>query len=91
MTAIWYITYSIGSYFNAVVTKSIAENGMFKVFTGASFYWLFVAICFGFVVIFIFVSPHITEKAYLVEQHIGDGLDIKGDKTQEIHPDNPIV
>ncbi|MGI4805960.1 MAG: MFS transporter [Janthinobacterium lividum] len=90
MTAIWYITYSVGSFFNSVVTKSISENGMFSVFTGASFYWLFVAICFSFVIIFVLVSPRIKEKAYLVDK-IGDGLNIKDNQTQEIHPDNPIV
>ncbi|RYE36124.1 MAG: MFS transporter [Sphingobacteriaceae bacterium] len=90
MTAIWYITYSVGSFFNSRVTKSISENGLFSGFTGASFYWLFVAICFSFVIIFVLVSPHITEKAYLADT-IGSGLDIKDNKTQEIHPDNPIV
>ncbi|RYE19383.1 MAG: hypothetical protein EOP42_29150, partial [Sphingobacteriaceae bacterium] len=90
MTAIWYITYSVGSFFNSVVTKSISENGMFSVFTGASFYWLFVAICFSFVIIFVLVSPRIKEKAYLVDK-IGDGLNIRNNQTQEIHPDNPIV
>ncbi len=90
MTAIWYITYSVGSFFNSRVTKSISENGIFSGFTGASFYWLFVAICFSFVIIFVLVSPHIKEKAYLVD-NIGSGLDIKDNKTQEIHPDNPIV
>jgi POT family proton-dependent oligopeptide transporter len=91
MTAIWYFTYSIGSFFNAVVNNSIAKGGMFSVFTGASFYWLFVGICFGFVAVFIFVSPFIKERAYLADEVLAEGLDIRGDHTNEIHPDNPIV
>lgn len=91
MTAIWYITYSIGSFFNSIVTTSIGNKGMFSVFTGASFFWLFVAICFGFVVVFLFVSPFIKEKAYLAADVLANGLDIQDDKTTQIHPDNPIV
>lgn len=91
MTAIWYFTYSIGSFFNAIVTNSIASKGIFSVFTGASFFWLFVAICFGFVVIFVFISPFIKEKAYFAADVLADGLDIQDNKTAKIHPDNPIV
>ncbi|SDD46645.1 proton-dependent oligopeptide transporter, POT family [Mucilaginibacter pineti] len=91
MTAIWYITYSVGSFFNAVVTKSIAQNGMFSGFTGASFYWLFVFICLGAFIIFLIISPRLREKAYLASDALANGLDIKGNHTTEIHPDNPIV
>lgn len=91
MTAIWYFTYSIGSFFNAVVTSSIASKGLFSGFTGASFFWLFTAICFAFFVVFLFISPYIQEKAYLADDVLAKGLDIRGNKTNEIHPDNPIV
>ncbi|MDN5285524.1 MAG: transporter [Mucilaginibacter sp.] len=91
MTAIWYFCYSVGSFFNAIVNNSIAKGGIFSGFTGASYYWLFVAICFGFVVVFVLVSPYIKEKAYLSDDVLAVGLDIRGDRTNEIHPDNPIV
>jgi POT family proton-dependent oligopeptide transporter len=91
MTAIWYFTYSVGSFFNAIVTNSIAKGGMFSGFTGASFFWLFACICFAFFVVFLFVSPFIKEKAYLAVDVLSKGLDIKGNQTREIHPDNPIV
>jgi len=91
MTAIWYFTYSIGAFFNAIVTNSIAGKGTFSVFTGASFFWLFTGICFAFFVVFLFISPYIKEKAYFAADVLANGLDIKGDKTTEIHPDNPIV
>jgi POT family proton-dependent oligopeptide transporter len=91
MTAIWYFTYSVGSFFNATVNNSIANNGIFRNFTGASYYWLFVFIMLGFVVLFVIVSPFIKEKAYLADDVLAQGLNIQGNKTQEIHPDNPIV
>ncbi|WDF75307.1 MFS transporter [Mucilaginibacter sp. KACC 22773] len=91
MTAIWYFTYSVGSFFNTIVNNSIANHGYFARFTGASFFWLFTGICLGFFVIFLFVSPRLKEKAYLVDEVLAKGLDIHDDKVTPIHPDNPIV
>ncbi|SEP05145.1 MFS transporter [Mucilaginibacter sp. OK283] len=91
MTAIWYFTYSVGSFFNTIVNNSIANHGYFARFTGASFFWLFTGICLAFFVIFLFVSPRLKEKAYLVDEVLAKGLDIHDDKVTPIHPDNPIV
>lgn len=91
MTAIWYFTYSVGSFFNTVVNNSIANHGYFSRFTGASFFWLFVGICLAFFVVFLFVSPRLREKAYLVDDVLAKGLDIQDNKVTPIHPDNPIV
>ena len=91
MTAIWYFTYSVGSFFNTVVNNSIANHGYFARYTGASFFWLFVGICLGFFVVFLFVSPRLREKAYLVDDVLAKGLDIQDNKVVPIHPDNPIV
>jgi len=91
MTAIWYFTYSVGSFFNTIVNNSIANHGYFARFTGASFFWLFTGICLAFFVVFLFVSPRLKEKAYLVDEVLAKGLDIHDDKVTPIHPDNPIV
>jgi POT family proton-dependent oligopeptide transporter len=91
MTALWYFTYSIGTFFTTLVNVNISNGGVFSYFNGSRYFWLFVGICFGFLILFIIVSPYIKEKSYLVDEHIGDGLSIQDDKTQEIHPDNPIV
>ncbi|GAA4313034.1 hypothetical protein GCM10023149_08620 [Mucilaginibacter gynuensis] len=92
MTAIWYLTYSIGTFFTTLVNVNIANNGVFGYFTGDKYFWLFVGIMLFFFVLFLFVSPRIKEKSYLVDDlNLGEGLHITGDKTQEIHPDNPIV
>jgi POT family proton-dependent oligopeptide transporter len=42
-------------------------------------------------VVFLFVSPRLKEKAYLVDEVLAKGLDIHDDKVTPIHPDNPIV
>lgn len=66
MTAIWWLTLSVGNLFTGLVNKSIAEKGIFSGFTGAKFYWLFVGILSGFFLIFILVSKNIKEKSYLL-------------------------
>ncbi len=91
MTALFYFTYSIGTFFTTLINVNISNGGFFSYFTGAKYFWLFVGIIMFFVVLFIIVSPYIREKSYLADQHIGDGLPITDDQTQEIHPDNPIV
>lgn len=91
MTALWYLTYAIGTFFTTLLNHNMSKNGIFAWFTGASYYWLFVGIMAFFVILFMIVSPYIKEKSYLVDDMIGGGLDIRGDHTTEIHPDNPIV
>ncbi len=66
VTAIWWLTLSLGNLFTALVNRSIAEKGIFSYFTGARYYWLFVYIVSIFFIIFIFVSKRIKEKSYLL-------------------------
>jgi POT family proton-dependent oligopeptide transporter len=92
MTAIWYLTYSIGTFFTTLINVNISNKGLFAYFVGEKYYWLFVGIMGGFFVLFLLVSPFIKEKVYLVaDATLADGLDIQNNKTSEIHPDNPIV
>jgi len=92
MTAIWYLTYSIGTFFTTLINVNISNKGLFAYFVGEKYYWLFVGIMGGFFVLFLLVSPFIKEKVYLVaDTTLADGLDIQNNKTSEIHPDNPIV
>jgi POT family proton-dependent oligopeptide transporter len=75
MTAIWWLTLSIGNLFTALVNKSISEKGIFSSFTGARYYWLFVWILLGFFLIFVLVSKNIKEKTYLlVDETIPQGI-----------------
>jgi len=93
MTGLWYLTYSVGTFFTTLISKNIADGGFFKGFIGdqVRYFWFFVAVMMGFVLLFVIVSPHIKEKKYLVDDVLGKGLGIKDDETQPIHPDNPIV
>ncbi|OKS87023.1 POT-type proton-dependent oligopeptide transporter [Mucilaginibacter polytrichastri] len=92
MTAIWYLTYSIGTFFTTLINVNISNKGLFAYFSGEKYYWLFVGIMAFFFVLFLLVSPYIKEKVYLAEDAtLADGLNIHGNTTTEIHPDNPIV
>ncbi|TWR31572.1 POT family MFS transporter [Mucilaginibacter pallidiroseus] len=91
MTGLWYFTYSVGTFFTTLISKNIANKGVFSYFEGDKYFWLFVGIMAFFVVLFIIVSPYIKEKSFLVDDTLAKGLNIKGDHTNEIHPDNPIV
>lgn len=93
MTGLWYLTYSIGTFFTTLISKNIADGGFLKPLIGdqVNYFWFFVAVMMGFVVLFIFVSPHIKEKKYLASDTLAEGLNIQGNQTREIHPDNPIV
>lgn len=67
MTAIWWLTLAIGNLFTAMVNHSISTGGMFAYFTGARYYWLFNGIISVFIVLYLLISPHISEKTYLAE------------------------
>ena len=82
MTAIWYFTYSVGTFFTTLVNVNIANKGFFSYFTGDKYFWLFVGIMMVFVLIFILVSPYIPEKSYLVDNEIS---------TEPAHLGNDII
>jgi POT family proton-dependent oligopeptide transporter len=67
MSAIWLLTVSVGNLFDAYVNGNISNHGFFARFTGASYFWLFVEIIAGFLIIFLFVSPRLKERNYINE------------------------
>jgi POT family proton-dependent oligopeptide transporter len=67
MGAIWLLTVAVGNLFVAFVNGSISNGGFFAQFTGASFFWFFVIAITGFLVIFIFVSPRLKERNYILD------------------------
>lgn len=67
MTAIWLLTVAAGNLFVALINGNISEGGYFAQFTGANFYWMFVGICTVFIIIYLFVSPRLKERNYIVE------------------------
>ncbi|HVS91507.1 MAG TPA: MFS transporter [Mucilaginibacter sp.] len=67
MTAVWLLVVSVGNLVTAWVNGKIAEGGFFaRHLAGANYYWYFdVAVIMAFVVVFLFVSPHIKEHNYI--------------------------
>ena len=67
MTAIWLLTVAAGNLFVALINGNISEGGYFAQFTGANFYWMFVGICSVFIVAYLFISPRLKERNYIVD------------------------
>ncbi|MEO6149645.1 MAG: POT family MFS transporter [Mucilaginibacter sp.] len=67
MTAIWFLTVALGNVFTALVNTSISTGGFFSKFQGADYYWLFVGIITGFLVLYMIVSPRLKERSYILE------------------------
>ncbi|MDZ7898228.1 MAG: MFS transporter [Arcicella sp.] len=68
MGAIGLLTVSLGNYMVSLMNKSIAENGYFAQYTGASYYWFFVKLMFIEAIIFMLVAKFIKEKRYVGEE-----------------------
>ncbi|MBW4891382.1 POT family MFS transporter [Mucilaginibacter sp. HMF5004] len=67
MSAIWLLTVAAGNLFVGFVNGSIAEHGIFKGLTGASYYWFFIELIAGFLIIFMFISPRLKERNYITD------------------------
>jgi POT family proton-dependent oligopeptide transporter len=67
MTAVWLLVVAAGNLVTAMVNGNIADGGILaKRLVGANYYWYFdVAMIMAFVVVFLFVSPHIKEHNYI--------------------------
>lgn len=65
MNAIWLLTVALGNLFVAYINNSIANKGFFSKFTGADYYWLFVGILTGFLILYLFVAKKLPEKSYV--------------------------
>jgi len=75
MSALYLLGISIGNYFDSLVNRSIANNGFFAQYTGAKYYWLFIAIISVFFVLYLFVAKRLPEKSYVgVEETVSGEL-----------------
>ncbi|MBY0348936.1 MAG: POT family MFS transporter [Hydrotalea flava] len=73
MSAIWLLTVAVGNLFTAFVNSSIASGGIFAKFTGASYFWLFVAILSGFLIVYMLIAKMLPEKNYVLEDAASAG------------------
>ena len=65
MTAIFYLTVSIGNFFVYLINGSIASGGFFAQYSGASYFWLFVKMMIIQSIIFMIFSKYMKEKSYV--------------------------
>lgn len=70
MSAIWLLTVAAGNLFDVYINNSISSGGYFSRFSGAGYYWLFIGIITGFLVLFFFVSPRLKERNYITDPDI---------------------
>ncbi|MBV9988958.1 MAG: MFS transporter [Chitinophagaceae bacterium] len=68
MSALYLLGISLGNYFDSLVNKSIANKGFFSQYTGAKYYWLFIGIISGFIVLYLLVAKSLPEKKYIGEE-----------------------
>lgn len=67
MSAIWLLTVAAGNLFVGFVNGNIAEHGIFKGLTGATYFWFYVELIAGILVIYMFVSPRLKERNYITD------------------------
>jgi POT family proton-dependent oligopeptide transporter len=67
MTALFYFAVTVGNLFTAQVNHSIAEKGFFAMFTGASYYWMYVGLMLLNFLIYLFVASRVKERRYVGE------------------------
>lgn len=65
MTALYLLGISLGNIFTSLVNNSIANNGFFARYTGASYFWLFISILSGFFLLYLLVAKRLPEKSYV--------------------------
>ncbi len=67
--ACFLLSVTLGNVLVSVIQNNIKGGGFFAQFHGAGFFWLFVGICAATAVLFMFVSPFIKERSYIVSDH----------------------
>jgi POT family proton-dependent oligopeptide transporter len=70
MSAIWLLTVAAGNLFVGFVNGNIADKGVFSNFTGANYFWFFIALISGFIVLYLFVSPRLKERNYIIDPDV---------------------
>jgi proton-dependent oligopeptide transporter, POT family len=64
--AAYLLTVTLGNVLVSVIQNNIKGGGFFAKFHGAGFFWLFTGICAATAVLFMFVSPRIKERNYVI-------------------------
>lgn len=84
MTAIWLLVVAVGNELTAMVNGNIANHGIFEKYLhgsdNANYYWFWVIFIMAFVVVFIFVAPHMKQRNYIDEPEAETGPESLGEK-----------
>jgi POT family proton-dependent oligopeptide transporter len=84
MTAIWLLVVAVGNVITAMVQGNIANHGIFEKYLhgsdNANYYWFWVIFIMAFVVVFIFVAPHMKQRNYIDEPEAETGPESLGEK-----------
>ncbi len=64
--ACYLLSITLGNVLVSIIQTNIKNGGFFAQFHGAGFFWLFCGICFATALVFMFVSPRIKERSYIV-------------------------
>jgi len=74
MTAIWLLVVSLGNLFTAAINHNMANHGFFeKRLVGANYEWFFVGVVLAFTIAFMFVSPRLKERSYIINPYVEPG------------------
>ena len=70
MNGIWFLVVALGNLFTGATinSSSISNGGIFSTgnyLVGANYYWFFVGVIAAFLVLFMFVAPHLKESSYI--------------------------
>ena len=73
MNGIWFLVVSFGNLITASVNGLIEDGGWWaRNLKGANYEWFFVIFITVFVVVFMFVSPRLKERNYILNPYIED-------------------
>jgi len=73
MSAIWLLTVAAGNLFVGFVNGNIADKGIFSRLTVTgytNYFWFFVALISAFIVVYLFVSPRLKERNYIIDPDV---------------------
>lgn len=65
MNGIWFLVVAAGNLFTGMINGNISGGGIFSGLVGAKYYWFFVGVVAAFLVLFMFVAPHLKERSYI--------------------------
>lgn len=65
MNGIWFLVVAAGNLFTGIINGNISGGGIFSGLVGAKYYWFFVGVVAAFLVLFMFVAPHLKERSYI--------------------------